>query len=360
MAILNGPDFVVEMVNASTEDIVGMPSAVLLGQPFFEALPELTGQGLEAVLRQMLDTGEPFTLQEIPFEIVTGHGQTGVRYYNCSYQMLRDEQDEQGQPTRILCISVEVTEQVLARQQVQHLNNELTTSNQQLTRTNVDLDNFIYTASHDLRQPISNIEGLLRLLENALPTASRNIVVVAKALSHMQASIERFKRTISNLTEVSKLQLEFAQPAVPVCLAAIIDDVRQDLLPQLAATGGQLDVNVDGCHPRVFSEKNLRSIVYNLLSNGLKYHHPERPPLVGISCVTEADRIVLTVQDNGLGMTEQQQGRLFQLFQRMHTHVEGSGLGLYMVKKIVENAGGTIQVESQANVGATFKLSFPA
>ena len=357
MAILSGPDFVVEMANASTEDIVGVPATTLLGRPFFETIPEVAGQGVEALLMRVLATGEPFTLQEIPFEIVTGHGQAGTRYYNCSYQPLRDEQER---PTSILCIAVEVTEQVLARQQVQRLNNELTTSNQQLTRTNVDLDNFIYTASHDLRQPISNIEGLLRLLENALPTASRNIVVVAKALTHMQTSIERFKRTIGHLTEVSKLQLEFAQPAVPVRLDAIIEDVRQDLLPQLAATGGQLVVDVDGCQPRVFSEKNLRSIVYNLLSNSLKYHHPKRPPLVHIGCATEGSRIVLTVQDNGLGMNEQQQARLFQLFQRMHTHVEGSGLGLYMVKKIVENAGGTIQVESQVNDGTTFTLAFPA
>jgi PAS domain S-box-containing protein len=357
MTILSGPCFVVEMANTSTEAILGLPAATLLGRPFFEALPEATGQGIEAVLAQVLATGEPLTMQEVPLAGVEASGEPSTRYYNCSYQLLHDERSK---PTSILCIAVEVTEQVLARQQVQRLNNELTTANQQLTRTNVDLDNFIYTASHDLRQPISNIEGLLRLLENALPDASRNIVLVAKSLAHMRASIERFKRTIANLTEVSKLQLEFAQPAVPVRLDAIIEDVRQDLLPLLTATGGQLEVAVDGCQPRVFSEKNLRSIVYNLLSNALKYCHPERPPLVRIGCATEGDCILLKVQDNGLGMNEPQQARLFQLFQRMHTHVEGSGLGLYMVKKIVENAGGTIGVESQVAVGTTFLVRFPA
>jgi len=68
----------------------------------------------------------------------------------------------------------------------------------------------------------------------------------------------------------------------------------------------------------------------------------------------------LTVQDNGLGLNAQQQTRLFQLFQRLHTHVEGTGLGLYMVKRIVENAGGTLAVQSQVNVGTTFTLTFPA
>jgi signal transduction histidine kinase len=140
----------------------------------------------------------------------------------------------------------------------------------------------------------------------------------------------------------------------------VVEDVRQDLLPQLAEVSAQLDVAVADCQPRVFSEKNLRSILYNLLSNALKYHHPDRSPQIRITCAAEGDELVLTVQDNGLGVKELQLKHLFQLFQRLHTHVEGSGLGLYMVKKIVENAGGTIDVQSQVDVGTTFTIRFPA
>jgi signal transduction histidine kinase len=100
--------------------------------------------------------------------------------------------------------------------------------------------------------------------------------------------------------------------------------------------------------------------VYNLLSNALKYQAPDRPPLVRIACEHVGPHFVLTVQDNGLGLSEQQQARLFQLFQRLHTHVEGTGVGLYMVKRIVEQAGGRITVQSQADVGTTFTLVFPA
>jgi signal transduction histidine kinase len=89
----------------------------------------------------------------------------------------------------------------------------------------------------------------------------------------------------------------------------------------------------------VFSAKNLRSVVHNLLSNALKYRHPTRPPRVRIACVHTDHHFVLTVQDNGLGLSEPQQARLFQLFQRLHTHVEGTGVGLYMVERIVEQAG---------------------
>lgn len=110
----------------------------------------------------------------------------------------------------------------------------------------------------------------------------------------------------------------------------------------------------------MFSPKNLCSLIYNLLSNTLKYRHPARTPLVRISCQPAGDALALMVQDNGLGLSAQQQQRLFKLFQCLHTHVEVSGVGLYAMKKIVENAGVTITVASQPDVGTTFTLTFPA
>ena len=110
----------------------------------------------------------------------------------------------------------------------------------------------------------------------------------------------------------------------------------------------------------LFSAKNLRSVVYNLLSNALKYRHPERAPAVRLSYQAIGDYQVLAVQDNGLGLDlAQGQERLFAMFQRLHTHVEGTGLGLYMVKRMVENAGGRIEVQSQLGKGTTFSVYFP-
>ncbi len=260
----------------------------------------------------------------------------------------------------------DVTEQVRARQQVQALNQELTAtngelheSNTQLTRTNVDLDNFIYTASHDLKAPITNIEGLLLALEHELPAAAQ-VGDVPEMLGLMQGAVERFKRTIDHLTDISRLQKEYGQPSAPVPLAALIEEVRLDLTPLLAETRARLDVAVAACPTVTFSEKNLRSVVYNLLSNALKYRHPDRAPEVRISCRSEDGYQVLEVEDNGLGLDlARGQGQLFGMFQRLHTHVEGTGIGLYMVKKIVENAGGRVEVQSQLGQGSTFAVYFP-
>jgi signal transduction histidine kinase len=158
------------------------------------------------------------------------------------------------------------------------------------------------------------------------------------------------------------LQLHQAQdPATPpIELAAIVDDLRQDLLPALQQTGGQLEVEAEACPVVAMPAKSLRSLLYNLLSNALKYRHPDRPPHVRLTCRTQDGSWCLTVQDNGLGLTELQQASLFALFRRFHNHVEGSGLGLYTVKKIVENLGGRIEVQSVPDVGSTFRVYVPS
>ncbi len=245
-----------------------------------------------------------------------------------------------------------------ARDKAQTLNAELQASNEQLRRTNVDLDNFIYTASHDLKAPITNIEGLAHALHDQLPAQGPLAEAVAPLLAMMQDSIERFQRTLDHLSDVTKLQKEHDQPLAAVALAPVVAEVCLDLQPLLHASQAQLTTDVDSCPTVAFSAKNLRSVVYNLLSNALKYRDPARPLVVHIGCHAEGDYVVLRVQDNGLGLDDGQQAELFTMFRRFHVGVEGSGIGLYMVKKVVENAGGRLAVESQSGVGSVFSVYF--
>ncbi|RAK69915.1 sensor histidine kinase [Hymenobacter edaphi] len=236
---------------------------------------------------------------------------------------------------------------------------ELKQTNEQLRRTNVDLDNFIYTASHDLKQPIANIEGLLHAVQHELAPQCR-VGEVPHMLKLMQAAIERFGRTIGHLTEISRLQQEHNQPASHVLLAQVVHEVELDMAPLVARTRARVEARIPADVTLNFSEKNLRSVVYNLLSNALKYHHPDRAPRVSITYTPLEDQHMLAVQDNGLGLdVAQDREKIFGMFQRLHPHVEGSGVGLYMVRKIVENAGGRIEVESTLNQGATFRVYFP-
>jgi signal transduction histidine kinase len=252
----------------------------------------------------------------------------------------------------------DIHEHKLALERIDQGQRQLRENNEQLTRVNVDLDNFIYTASHDLKAPISNIEGLLDALLSELPPATVQSEPVQPILDLMQDSVNRFKRTIELLTDVSKLQKEHGLPTEPVNLAAVVRNVRLDLEPLIQSTGAQLLVDVEAVPTVLFSEKNLRSVVFNLLSNALKYRAPDRPPQVRLHARPNGAGAVLEVEDNGLGLDGANEQRLFGMFQRFHDHVEGSGIGLYMVKKMVENAGGRITVSSKLGRGTTFSVYF--
>jgi len=355
ICILAGPELVFEFVNPGYQRL--LPGHVLRGRPIFEALPELVGTPVETLLRRVYATGEPHEEQALPIPVVRpADGVLEDRYFTFLYQPRRNER---GAVDGILAFVFEVTEQVRTRQQAQGLAAELTTANAQLVRTNVDLDNFIYTASHDLKAPISNIEGLLYLLQDELPAEVAQNAEIAPTLTRMLDAVERFKRTIAHLTEVSKLQKEHAPAAAPVNLAAVVEDVRQDLVPLLQQMGAKLVIDVTILPPIQFSEKNLRSVVYNLLSNALKYHSPDRAPRVDVRAHVRAGHTVLEVHDNGLGIAPEHLPRLFTMFQRFHDHVDGSGIGLYMVKRMVDNAGGRIEVHSQLGAGTTFFVHLP-
>ncbi len=236
---------------------------------------------------------------------------------------------------------------------------KLKETNAHLLRVIDDLDNFVYTASHDLKAPIHNIEALLRELQVELPQDEFELVDVQQIMRMMQGAVERFKKTIGNLTEITKLQNDHSsQDVASIDLAHLVQDVVLDLEPLMKETNAQLDIDVANCPVISFSEKNLRSIVYNLVSNAFKYRAPDREPKVSLSCTTEDEFVVLQVQDNGLGLGPEQKDHLFSMFQRFHDHVEGSGIGLYMVKKIINNAGGKIEVESHLGEGTTFKVFF--
>jgi signal transduction histidine kinase len=366
-----GPEFRITLANEAMSRIFGRPLALVTDQPVFDILPELRNQGLEAIVTDVYQNGTPYALPELPVWIdQLGTGEPMLGYYNVTYQPYRDAL---GHILGVLALAIDVTDQVVARQQVQDLNEELAAineeltatneelhaSNTQLTRTNVDLDTFVYTASHDLKAPITNIEGIVLALRDTLPADVQQDELVGHLLDLLNRTVARFQGTIDQLTDISRLQLAHTGPAEPVILATVVEDVRLDLAPAIAAAGTQLTVAVAPGLVVSFSPANLRSIVYNLLSNAVKYRDPERPSQVQLHAQQTSHAIQLTVQDNGLGMSEVQQRQLFGLFQRLHTHVEGTGVGLYITKRLVENAGGTITAKSQPHVGTTFTVTFP-
>jgi len=250
----------------------------------------------------------------------------------------------------------ELQDKVAERQQqaLEHKNSEL-------QKTNLDLDNFIYTASHDLRAPITNIEALMGLLKEELVESDFFNGTIENILQRVTASVNRFRGTIEDLTEISRLQNAHSEnPAEEIInVQEVYDDIMADLEQPTDQKGCFLQTDFQ-VHQLQFSKKNFRSILYNLLSNAIKYQSPERDCMVQVHTRLEEPYVVLSIKDNGLGMGKRQQGQLYTMFKRFHDHVEGTGIGLFMVKRIIENAGGKIEVESQEGSGTEFKVYFQA
>ncbi len=338
----------------------------------FEAVPEVKGQGFEAIFRDVFSTGTTFDAKEMPATLKRD-GKLIAGYYNTVYQPLKDTA---GEITGIIQIVVEVTGQVEARRKVEEsqlalqqvneqlaaaneelyaANEELSAANGQLTRVNADLDNFVYAASHDLKSPILNIEGLLRVLVKKLPPDNPEEPVFGKAVDLMRDAISRFKGTIADLTEIIKIG-KADEEITAVAMPEVIRHVLLDMEDSIGEAGAGVTVEVSQCPEIAFSRKNLQSIVYNLVSNAVKYRSPHRHLKLRITCCVDGEYLVLSVADNGLGMDLSGENKIFTMFKRLHNHVEGSGIGLYIVRKIVDNAGGRIEVESQADAGSTFRV----
>ena len=237
----------------------------------------------------------------------------------------------------------------------------LALKNSQLQKINLDLDNFIYTASHDLRAPINNIEALMVLLKDELDASSHLNVNNEGILQRVIASVNRLKQTITDLTEISRLQKHTDKDTASeiIMIKEIYDDIMADFGDQNNHQVCFMETNFQ-VNQLKFSKKNFRSILYNLISNAVKYQAPDRPCIIKINTTLEEPYVLLSVRDNGLGMNARQKEQLYTMFKRFHDHVEGSGIGLYMVKRIVENAGGKIEVESEEGTGSEFKIYFKA
>lgn len=259
--------------------------------------------------------------------------------------------NEYGIPHRMLGSFIDLSNLKETQEKLEH-------TNQHLLRVIADLDTFVYTASHDLKAPVANIEGLLLLLEDQVqeagPIAGEPMGPVFEMIKD---SISRFKNVIKDLTDIAKIQRDVDGEQEQVSLKDVFERVQNNMLESLKKENAQV-VTDFGVQEISFSSKNLYSILYNLLSNAIKYKSPERDPVVSIKTTQEDGYTVLTVQDNGLGVSEENLTKMFTLFKRFHAHVDGTGMGLYIVKRMMNNAGGKILVDSELGKGTTFKLYF--
>ena len=235
-------------------------------------------------------------------------------------------------------------------------NVEIETRNQQLARTNQDLDNFVYAASHDLKQPVNNLWGLFDELRR---TATFHDPEESSVLGMVDKALRDLSTTINDLADVVQEQRHpGAQPTEFVAFADLLTDVWLTLRPQQTELQAQIATDFTALPALQYVRGNLRTILFNLLSNALRYHQPGRPLEVQVRTSQRGTQPVLEVCDNGRGIDLKRHGdELFHLFRRFHPEAgSGTGVGLFLVNRLVQSQRGHIEVNSQVGVGTTFRV----
>jgi two-component system CheB/CheR fusion protein len=229
---------------------------------------------------------------------------------------------------------------------------ELELKMHKLATRNAELDTFVYTASHDLRSPVGNMESLLSFLDAELEDKNENIEMY---ISLLGKSISGLKSTLQDLTQVTEIHAEKTEL---VNLSEVVNEVKSDLGEQIKEAGAIVEVDL-GTPFLNIPRRHARSLIYNMLSNAIKFRSKDRPLVVAISAFLKNNKLQLTFADNGIGIREENMPKVFQIFKRFNPEIEGRGVGMYLVKRVIDLNNGDISMESQENVGTTFHLTFP-
>jgi signal transduction histidine kinase len=222
--------------------------------------------------------------------------------------------------------------------------------NEELKKTNEELDRFVYSASHDLRAPLSNIKGLASLMMIDTVTPKEEFVTRIESSANQ---MEKFIRDIEHYSRNSRIELTIE----PLDFHGLIDDI----IKSLSHFDNARDVSIENEVPIesvIYADRyRLSVILNNLITNAIKYADlSKEKPYVKINLTQESDYCYIHIIDNGIGIKEEHQQKVFDMFYRASTKSKGSGLGLYIVKESVDKMKGQINVQSEYGKGSVFSL----
>jgi PAS domain S-box-containing protein len=257
--------------------------------------------------------------------------------------------DEGGEPIGIIGLGRDVTE----KKRTEAALNEYS---EELKRRNEELENFAYIASHDLREPLRMVTNYLLLLEKKY----KGKALDDKAYEYIHFADDganRLSRLIDDLLEYSRVK-RVGRPSESVDMGKVLEQVLESL--RVSLNGDVVGITHEKLPTITADSIQMYQLLQNLVSNAVKYRRGDSPR-VHISAERKEAEWVFSIEDNGIGIPEDQQDRIFKMFQRLHTQDEypGTGIGLAIAKKIVERHGGKIWVRSQVGCGSTFYFSIP-
>ncbi|MBT1704594.1 sensor histidine kinase [Chryseosolibacter indicus] len=252
----------------------------------------------------------------------------------------------------------------LQHQEIQQMNEQLRTdvgkrteelreANKHLLEQNNQLEQFAFIAAHNLRAPLTRIMGLANLIQISHTEDDKQI-----AMEKLVASTHDLDFVIRDLNTILNIRRQTSNLTL-VNLRDTLERVKRFLEKEIEDTHAVIADNFSEAESVYAVGPYIESILYNLISNAIKYRAPERMPFILLETHIEDEYICLSITDNGLGIDlSKHKHNVFNLYKRFHLHMEGRGLGLYLVRTQVEAMGGKIDIKSQPNEGSTFLVYF--
>ncbi len=297
---------------------------------------------IEVAVYDSIENRKPF---DVEFRIVRPDGE--LRHMRATFTAVRDDS---GTPVRLVGTNIDITDRKTAEADIARYT-------EALRRSNEDLQQFAYVASHDLREPLRMISLYLDLLRRR-----RGDALDPEAIEHISFAIDGARRLdamVEDLLQYSRIDVR-GSALVPVDLDAVVREAVDNLQTSIEDSGAGIDA---GPLPAALADRSqVVRLFQNLIGNALNYRDEARRPQVTVTGQRDGDWVTVTVADNGIGIAPRYFERIFVIFQRLHHRGErsGTGIGLAVCKRIVERHGGRIRVDSVPGEGSRFSFTLPA
>jgi PAS domain S-box-containing protein len=330
-------------ISPQIKEMIGYTSEEFAAEPnFWQSLLHPDDQDMVFdVIDQIITTGRSIT------------SEYRLRAKNGDWVWLRDEavvmNDEQGKPLYIQGVYMDITKQKVVEAQRESLIKELEAKNSELER-------FTYTVSHDLKAPLITMGGFLGFLEK--DALSGDADRLKEDIQRISEANLKMQKLLNDLLELSRIGRKM-NPPEKIPFGEIVAEAFSRAESHLNQK--QVEVMAMTDLPVVSGDRDrLVEVLQNLLDNAAKFMGEQPNPVVEIGAETRGDEIIFHVRDNGIGIDPKFHKKIFELFDKLNPQIEGTGIGLALVKRIIEVHGGTIWVESEPGKGAAFYFTLPS
>lgn len=343
IAIFRGPEFVIELANDSVCLLWGRTQQQVIGKPLFEALPEAAGQGFEELLRGVLQTGKTVIASELP-SFIERTGKQVTVYWTFVYEPLYEPD---GTIDSVIVVATDMTEQKLAKLA--------------LTEASQRKDEFLAMLGHELRNPLAPLRNTLQLLQ----MSGGQDETVDSSVALMTRQVDHLVRLVDDLLDMSRInqgKIELRRERLE--LGELIAHTIKAIRPLYEANNRHLLVSPLAAPVYLKGDSTrLAQALTNLLTNAAKYTN--KGGHVWLIVERAEGEVLVRVKDDGIGMTTEQLSRVFEMFFQVNTSLNrphgGLGLGLVVVRRLVELHGGRVDAHSDGlNLGSEFVLHLPA